>query len=363
MPDFSPEKLIERLAKGKPVGAIVLEGTDPYLRSMCRNKIIDAFVPEPMRDWALARIAVRGGDWSEIFQRAQTMPMLAPCQVVIIDGAETIQGRAKDGEGDAEEEGDVGDDPRKDTLKAFAEYLESPAPFTVLLFEVPKLDHRQRLYKVLAEKALIVELSLGNESAASLAAQMAKDLGVEMDRPAATLLADILNSEPARIQVEIEKLASYVQGRGRITSADVEELVVAARKNTVWQLADMLATRRRDDAFKFLENLLREGEEPIGLVGVLAWMYRKLIEARDLPASTNGFQAARTLGMRPDAAEAAVRNAHRIPKKDLIAGLIALAEADSQLKSSNPDPRALMEFLIAQLMSPAPSTAFVASAV
>jgi DNA polymerase III subunit delta len=357
VPSLSPEKLIEKLAKGKPVGAIVLEGSDPYMRDMCRNKIIDSYVPEPMRDWALARIAVRGGDWSELFRRAETMPMLAPCQVLLVDGAETIQGRAKDDDAGDDDDSDGSDDPRKDTLKAFAEYLEKPAPFTVLVLEVPKLDHRQRLYKILAEKALIVELTLGNESAASLAAQMAKELGVEIDRPAAALLADILNSEPARIQLEIQKLASYVQGRGSITSADVEELVVAARKNTVWQLADMLATRRRDDAFEFLDNLLREGEEPIGLVGVLAWMYRKLIEARDLPAHTSGFQAARPLGMRPDAAEAAVRNAHRIPKQDLVNGLIALAEADNQLKSSNPNPRALMEFLIARLTSTASSSA------
>jgi DNA polymerase III subunit delta len=358
VPNLSPEKLIEKLAKGKPVGAIVLEGSDPYLRELCRSKIIESYVPEPVRDWALARITVRGGDWSEIFQRAETMPMLASCQVVLVDGAETIQGRAKDGDAsEADDDSDAGDDPRKDTLKAFADYLEKPAPFTVLVFEVPKLDHRQRLYKIFAEKALIVELTLGNESAASLAAQMAKDLGAEIDRPAATLLADILNSEPARIQLEVQKLASYVQGRGRITAADVEELVVAARKNTVWQLADMLATRRRDAALEFLDNLLREGEEPIGLVGVLAWMYRKLIEARDLPAHTSGFHAARTLAMRPDAAEAAVRNAHRIPKQDLLNGLIALADADNQLKSSNPNPRALMEFLIARLTSSASSSA------
>ncbi|MGA7030443.1 MAG: DNA polymerase III subunit delta [Candidatus Acidiferrales bacterium] len=348
MPELSPDKLLERLAKGKPVAAIVLEGTDPYLRDMCRAKIIDAYVPEPMRDWALGRVSLRGSDWSELFQRAETMPMLAPCQVVLIDGAESIQSRAKDG-ADSDDGDDDNDDPRKDTLKALAEYLAKPAPFSVLVFEVPKLDHRQRLYKVLAESAVIVELTLGHESAGALAEQMAKELGAEIERPAANLLAEIVNSEPARIRVEMQKLAAYVEGRGRITSADVEELVPKARKNTVWQLADMLATRRRADAFAFLENLLREGEEPIGLVGVLAWMYRQLIEARDLPAGMNGFQAARPLGMRPEAAEAAVRNAHRIPQKDLVAGLLALAEADSQLKSSNPNPRALMEFLIARL--------------
>ena len=140
-----------------------------------------------------------------------------------------------------------------------------------------------------------------------------------------------------------------MQGAGRISIADVEAIVVAARKNTVWQLADMLADRKRDAALVFLDNLLREGEQPIGIVGALAWLYRKLIEARGLPAHTGGYQAARQLGMRPEAAENAVRQAYRIPKKDLLAGLVALAEADSQLKSSNPDPRALMEFLVARL--------------
>jgi DNA polymerase III delta subunit len=236
-------------------------------------------------------------------------------------------------------------------------YFESPAPFTVLLLEAASMDKRQKYYKLLAEHALIVELTIGGESAAALATQMAKDCGVEIDREAAALLAEILNSEPSRIRIEIEKLATYIHKGERITPAIVEELVLAARKNTIWQLADMLATRKRVSALEFLDNLLREGEQPVGLIGGIAWRYRKLIEARDLPAGTSGFQAARILQMNPAAAETAVREAHRIPKKSLLAGLVALAEADSRLKSSAPDPRALMEFLIVQLTSPGTESA------
>ena len=87
MPESSPTQLIENLKKGKPIPAIVLMGTDPYLRDMCRNGIIHAYVPDAVRDWALARISVQGGDWGELFQRAQTLPMLARLQVVIVDGA------------------------------------------------------------------------------------------------------------------------------------------------------------------------------------------------------------------------------------------------------------------------------------
>jgi DNA polymerase-3 subunit delta len=271
------------------------------------------------------------------------MPMLAPKQVIIVEDAELIE--------------KLGDDSRDEILGALGKYLDSPAAFSVLLIEAEALDRRQRFYKVLAEKALLVELTIGSESAASLAVQMAKESGVEIDRAAATLLADILNGEPARIRIEIDKLAAYAQDRGRIATSDVEALVVAARKNTVWQLADMLATRERAAAMSFLDNLLREGEEPVRLVGALAWRYRKLVEARGMPRTTSGWQAAKQLGMNPNDAEAAIRNAHRVSKAELLAGLVALADADSQLKSSNPNPRAFMEFLIARLTSTSASAA------
>jgi DNA polymerase-3 subunit delta len=335
---LTPEKLIEGLTKGKLPPAVVLLGTDVYLRDLCRNKIVEACVPEGARDWAIARIAASAQGWEEILQRAQTMPMLAPRQVIIVEDAESIE--------------KLGDKSREAIVEALEKYLDSPAPFTLLLLEAAALDGRQRFSKLLAEKALVVELTIGDGSAASLAAQMAEDLGVGIDREAAALLADILNREPALMRMELEKLAVYVQGRGAISSADVKALVTAARKNTIWELADMLALRRRDDALHFFENLLREGEQPAALIGGLAWRYRKLIEARELPAGTSGFQAARQLQMRPADAEAAIRNAHRLGKAELVAGLVALAEADSQLKSANPNPRALMEFLVARLTSP-----------
>jgi hypothetical protein len=120
--------------------------------------------------------------------------MMAPRQVIVVEGAESFE--------------KLGEKSRDDILKALGEYLDSPAPFTVLLLEASALDGRQRFYKLLQEKALVVELSIGAESAASLAMQMAKELGAEIDREAATLLADILNGAPARIRIELEKLTT-----------------------------------------------------------------------------------------------------------------------------------------------------------
>ncbi len=332
------DKLIERLARGKTVPAIVLVGSDAYLLDLCRKKIVEAYVPEGARDWAVARIAVRESGWDEVVQRAQTMPMLASRQVIFVEGVESIE--------------KLGDKSREGIVDSLEGYFASPAPFTVLVLEADHLDGRQKLTKLLQEKAVVAEMDISGESAASLAAQMATDLGVEIDPNAAALLAEILNNEPARIRIEIEKLSAFVGERGRIASTDVEKLVVAARKNTVWQFADMIASRKRDVALEFLDNLLREGEQPIGLVGVMSRMYRQLIEARELPPGMNMYQAAGILHVPPQAADAILRIARRIPKRELLAGLVALAEADSQLKSSNPNPRAFIEFLIARLTSP-----------
>jgi DNA polymerase III subunit delta len=332
---YGPDKFLDQLAKGKPVPAIVLQGTDSYLLDMCRKRIADAYVPDGLRDWALTRMSVRESGWQEIIGRAKMLPMLAQRQVIFVEDVSSIDRMSDKG--------------RDEVVKMLAEYFDEPAAFTVLVLEAKSLDARLKFTKLLADKALIVELEVTPDAAAALAEQLAAELGAKIDRVAAAYLTEIVNAEPARIRMEIEKLAAYARGTPAITLKDVQKLVIAERRNKVWDLTEMLASGRREKAFDLLENLLREGEPPPMIVGALAGTFRRLVEARDLPITTNKFQAAQHLRMPPDAAEAAVRNAHRVPKKRLLAALSTLADADSQLKSSNPDPRALLEFLLVRL--------------
>jgi DNA polymerase III subunit delta len=184
---------------------------------------------------------------------------------------------------------------------------------------------------------------------------MAKELGAALDQDAAEELCDLLNGELAAIRTELEKLSAYAGERRRITRADVDLLVISARKYEVWDLADMLAARQPAQALEFLDRLLREGEAAPALLGGLAWMYRKLLEAQELPSGTVGWQAASRLKMRSDAAELAVRQSRKFPRSQLTNGLIALYEADSRLKSGGTNQRAVMEFLVTQLASTSPA--------
>jgi len=346
MASVSPHELLARLAKGKPIPGILLVGADRYLRDLCCRKLVDAYVAEGMRDWGVRKFSADDDDVSTILGHAQSMPMLAPQQVIFVSDVEAWDR--------------LGDESRDALVKQISEYLDDPAPFTVLVFEAAALDQRMRLAKLFAEKTVTVSVELSSDPAERarlampLSLEMSKELGADLEHGAAEELCDILNGELAAIRTEIEKLAAYVGERRKITRADVDLLVISARKYEVWDLADMLAARQPARALEFLDSLLKEGEAPAQLLGALAWMYRKLLEAQELPPGTAGWQAASRLKMRSDAAESAVRQSRKFPRSQLTNGLAALYEADSRLKSGGTNQRAVMEFLVSQLASPAP---------
>ncbi len=343
MASVSPHELLARLSKGKPIPGLLLVGADTYLRDLCRAKLVDAYVAEGTRDWGVHKFSAEDDDLSEILGQAQTMPMLAPQQVIFVSEVQAWERR--------------GDDSRDSLVKQISEYLDNAAPFTVLVFEAAALDQRMRLAKMFAEKTVTVSVELSTDPAerarvaVPLSLEMAGDLGATLDQDAAEELSDILNGDLAAIRTELEKLSAYAGERRKITRADVDLLVISARKYEVWDLAGMLAERRPAQALAFLDKLLRDGEPAPALLGALAWTFRKLLEAQELPAGTNGWQAAGRLKMRSEAAERAVRQSRKFPKSQLTNGLAALYEADSRLKSGGTTQRAVMEFLVTQLAS------------
>jgi DNA polymerase III subunit delta len=344
MARISQKELLGRLEKGKLIPAVLLLGEETYLRDKCREQLIERFVPEAARAWAVSRYSADRSEMQAALDQAQTMAMLSPQQVVFLEDAEAIE--------------KLGEKSRDETVEQLGAYLADPAPFTVLVVEATSLDQRMKLGKLLAEKALVVECGLGENAnerqaaAVALARAIAKEQGVEFERGAAEDLAEFVAADLMRLKTEIDKLATYAADKRVIARADVGALVISEKTTTVWELADLLAARQPKKALEFLDRLLRDGEEPLQMLGAMAWMYRKLIEASEVKGVANGWQAARALGMRPEQAELALQNARRISKPRLLAGLHALRDADDRLKGGGAEPRTVMEFLVTQLTAP-----------
>jgi DNA polymerase III subunit delta len=340
MARLSTAQLKEKLTKGKPPAALLLLGDEPYLRDSCRAQLIETYVPEGARTWGVSRYSADRGETQAALEQAQTLPMLAKQQVVFLEEAEAIE--------------KLGEKAREEAVEQLVAYLDNPAPFTVLVIEAEKLDMRMQLGKKLSDLALVVEVGLGERvedriaAAVGLAKALAKEEDVEFEKGAAEDLAEFVSGDLMRLKTEVEKLTTYAAERKMIRRADISSMVISEKTATIWEVADLIASRQPGKALEFIERLLRDGEEPVMMVGGLAWMYRKLIEASEVRAA-NGWQAARALGMRPEQAELAIQSARKIPKQRLLDGLLALQEADSRLKGGAQDPRITMEFLVWRL--------------
>jgi len=340
----SVNELAARLEKGKLIPALLLLGEEPYLRDSCRKQIIEKYVPEASRTWAVSRYSADRGETQAALEQAQTLPMLAKQQVVFLEDAEAIE--------------KLGEKNRDAAVEQLEAYLGNPAPFTVLVVEARGLDQRMKLAKMLTGKTLVVEVGLGERmedrlaAAVGMAKAIAKEEGVEFEKGAAEDLAEFVSADLMRLKTELEKLATFADERKLIRREDVSTMVISEKTTTVWEMADMLASRQQKKAVEFLDRLLRAGEEPLPMLGAMTWMYRKLVEASEVKGVTNGWQAARALGMRPEQAELALQNARKISKGRLLSGLQALQKADDRLKRGGEDARAVMEFLVAELTAP-----------
>jgi DNA polymerase-3 subunit delta len=334
----SAEEFVDRLGKGKPVLAILLLGNEPYLRDRCRAELIEKYVPEAARAWAVSRFSADRGETEAALGQSQTLPMLSPQQVVFLEEAEAIE--------------KLGDKNREATVEALEAYLNDPAPFTILVIEANVLDQRMKFAKLLAEKALVVDVGVSEDADQRIAAglglarSLGKEQGIEFEKGAAEDLAEFVSGDLMRLKTEVEKLATFAGEHKLVRRQDVSALVISEKTTTIWEVADLLATGQTKKSLEFLERLLREGEEPLQMLGAMAWMYRKLIEASEVRGVTNGYQAARALGMRPEQAEIALQSARKTTKARLLEGLAALQQADDRLKRGGEDQRAIMEILV-----------------
>lgn len=315
----------------------LLVGPDSYLRSRRRQEIIADHVPEEAREFAVARFSLERTPLAEVLAQAVTRPMLSPRQVLVVTEVEELGERE---------------------LAELAEYLASPADFTVLIFEAGQLDRRTRAARFLFDHCEAFEAESADDTRNLQAAlEFARELEVVLEPETAVELVFVLGNDQGLLRTELEKLRAFVGPGGRVTLAAVATLVAPARKFKIFDLGDLLAERRCPEALVLLERLLAAGENPIHMVGALAWLYRQLLIARELPADASEGKLRQSIRAPRDKIPVLLKQARRFSTEELREAFGALLKADVALKSSPPNPAAVLEALVVRLAGGAPARA------
>ncbi|HEY1097454.1 MAG TPA: DNA polymerase III subunit delta, partial [Myxococcota bacterium] len=326
----SPEAFFSILEGDKALPAVVAFGgaervfVDDALSSL-RARVLSGGLADFNHDRGSARER-RGVD---IVAMCKTLPVMAPRRLVEIKDADSLH--------DAD-------------VEVLTAYLESPSPETVLVLVFGEVDLRSKLPKLLdkSKHALLCRFDHPKErDMPALVLRRAKKLQLKLDGAAADALAMTVGTDLTLLERALEKLAIAVEPGEAITATLVSTHVADTHLEDAFAFVRAVATADRKEAIRGAAQLQAAREEPLRLIGLLAWQLRQVAQARAM--LDDGRDPAQELRLFGDRATPVLKAARTLSPERHAKRLVQLAEADVALKSSRQPPWLLMMRLINEL--------------
>lgn len=251
------EFVTAKAPKRLPVYALV--GDEEFLKRHARARIVAVAIGDEDPAFAVSAYPGEKLDFSTVRNDLETLPFLAPCRVVVVEGA----------------------DPFVTAFRSELEaYVAEPSSVGVLVLDVKALPENTKLAKALPDAAKLSCKAPPPYKAHELrpwCVQWARAAHQKKLAPeAAELLLELLGPAMGLIDTELAKLAVAVGPRGEIGAADVDRYVGRSRAADVFRILDAIGDGKPAEALSTLEEVFAEGTDPMAVLGALTAQLRKL---------------------------------------------------------------------------------------
>jgi DNA polymerase-3 subunit delta len=317
-------ELARKLGSGGPGPVYLVVGEEAALRRRALELLQKPFLGPrgELEPGTFARLDADSLRLDEILDEARTLPLFAmmadgPSRLLWVGGFDRM-------------------DTDPDSIRPLVEYLEDPVSATCLVFEAATVDKRRGVYKALAKHAEIVVCDPPQNEAEvrSWIERTVEGRGYRIDRDAVVLLTEMAGTGMSALEHELEKAMLFVGERGGAISArDLEGLLGRTRERSVFELTDALVAREPREAQRLLNLLIDDGEEPIRLLAMVAWITRQLVTAYDLAREDlPEKEKMQQLGGRWNQRRELLQRSRRSTRDGLLDALRACGEADLTIK-------------------------------
>ncbi|EIT85236.1 DNA polymerase III subunit delta [Fictibacillus macauensis ZFHKF-1] len=318
----------------------VLYGTETYVIDEALQAIVDQAIAPEDRDFNYSAYDYLETPIQSIVGDAETVPFMGERKVVVVKNALFLTG--------AKEKSKVEHD-----LSTLETYVADPPPFTLFVFIVPaeKLDERKKLVKAVKKRGeLVMAQPLNADSATEWVKNRALELGVQIDQEAAHYLTARTGNELHSLEQEMEKLSLYVGKSGMITVSIVESLVPRTLEDNVFDLIDRIVHKKIDEALRIFYDLMKQNEEPIKLLSLMARQFRIIFSVKELSKKGYGEkQMATSLKLHPYVVKLASKQARMFAEEELLHLLDGIAEADYAMKTGKMEKRLIIELFMLKM--------------
>ena len=163
-------------------------------------------------------------------------------------------------------------------------------------------------------------------------------LGRKVSTEAVQALIDALGSDMREVSGAVSQLASDVAAGKNIDEAAVAKYQQGRIESTGFDVADEVMERKRDIALITLRNALATGTDPVMITSAIASSLRTLAKVSGANRGAKSFELAGALGLAPWQIDKARRQLVHWNPTTLTAAVIAIAQADADIKGAAADP-------------------------
>ena len=308
-----------------------LYGEEEFLMQEALDLLIESVVEAGGRDFNFNMLYCRDTPATEIVNLCQTLPFMSEKRLVIARDFDAM--KAAD-------------------LEQIVPYLNDPSPSTCLVMVVSqgKYEKKSVLSAVESHGAVVRIYPLLDREIAGWIERWAKARGVAIQDDAVQHLRQTIGGDLQRISNELQKVEIYIKDRKAITFDDVRTVVGDFRDYTSFDLAAALGQKNAEKSLLILSRLIQEGEAPVGLIGAVAWNFRRLLQAKTMEAAGMGQdEIMRKLRVIFHQTALFRDQMRRSTPREMRAAFSVLLAADRQLKSSSMNGRMVLERMILQL--------------
>jgi len=335
-PGLTLAALKSHLAEGRIAPVYLITGTESFL------------VDEAIRSIAAA-VKAKGGDCVRSYYRGdeaniaaildlmRTRDLFSPHRLITVSPADQFVQRHS---------------------APLAEYTAAPNPHAFLVLVVAKADARKKLTKAVQNAGgLIACGQVYQRDVVPWIMARAKAMNRQIESAAAARLAEFLGTDLAAIAGELDKLATYLGERKKITAPDVDAVSLRDRSRVVFELTDAIGRRQPAQVLTILDGLLERGDDALKILFWVSrhmrrlWTAKELINRGHAPAA-----AAHQLGIRYFV-DRFLAEVGTFSLGELQRNCSALTRCEATLKSSGIDQRILLETTFVRLLRRAGKTA------
>ena len=327
---MTPDNLILKISQGQTEAFYFLYGPETFYQTEVIQALIKKWITEDNRDFNLETFDARESTVSHWLGSARTLSFVGGTKLVVVRNLHEAV-------------------PQDQDAQTLIDYAQSPIPEACVVVTADKVDRKRKLFKTLTKLKTAVACEAPKENEHWLR-KRAEEAGYSLSSDAARFLINRVGPRPGILAKELEKTLLYAGKNKSVSEKAVSEVVGESKLENVFALTNALKTKNPEKALRLLNNQIDHGEEPIKILGTIAWQLRMIWEVKhyqqkNLPSG----QIAKVMGAHPFMVEKALQHTRRFSTQQLRSGYLELVKADRNLKSTTKDPTAVMQTLILNL--------------